>query len=1042
MARAKIEAKKHFDNFPNATDVEQQTWIEEKVRLDFGRLLDRLAAQLNSEIVGMPLFQIGYAEHFFNKASNPQLAEVGNETVSAARLIADVLPALTESVVSPRHQRAADTLVYALVHYAPPQSAFIAAIFMLAQDHQVLSGLDKLMGNIFLPKTGSQLSQLARKRAINGSDQSGSGSGLNSFSSTPTAAPIWHWKEPATIANSIRYTSPSMKNPAPVNAGFNHTVVQPYHQDPLPPPIVVQAEIYRPPPPPAGYYQSPYSYPPNQPQNFIQNDLYPGLAPNMAPPSNWAHQVNHDSRLHGNWSTPLPFDAHPGSYQQPGDAHARSYGQELNAHAESYQQPVVTAHAGAYQPTHNTQAGDYQKLLHNDEGYRVPENEAASPAISPQKSGTPIVNIDTSEAYTPSEARIISPPLATDPNVDKSMSAQLPSSPSELRTEPSAETDGLSDTPQEPLVRSDPAPGESFPRRSSRGTILTSKAKAAGILLGTQSNSPCQTSFSRVSKTPKPHNASTSPEANSEVLPAAGGSASEAASTLALARSTAVDSKSVMSKEPQDGAMDVEGFVPRSSGRERKPTAKILASTALRSGAKVLDYSSSVPRVSSKLRLSLSSQSSTMSEDSTESKATATDKSLSPSSKSQTSPEAAEALAASVCGREPIISNIKTRLKKVTSRETQVNLPTVGSGVDSHSVTPIHVSSKKDQRFLTNDKGQRMGQALLLMAQVAAEWSDSDDEDEPTSEREFQSKLQEAVDKRIQQNKSNANTAAQGHLSLKISPTLSQPVNGVLPTTSWTTRDHSGSLPHYSNGVARSNALTRHQPVLLPSPGPQSSATNASTDLRSISQITDDWVALVKLKDEARTHGMPINDSMSLDQLTDLLTAYYAGEHDVANKPAMRTLVPSPARPVALSGAPAHLSTGLDQGMRQQSTDSRTSDSSGRSRARRSTAQHTSQYDFNPQGLNGGPPGGGTIIMNGPETRVAQAKQRQNSKGLDETSTTGSTAGTRNSTPSTRDARSTTPQPRIQTPPVINFKKGGIILSFGNKAKRAAASSA
>jgi hypothetical protein len=365
VARAKIESKKHFDALPNATDAEQQAWIEEKIRLDFGRLLDRLAAQLNSEIVGIPLYQIGYADHYFNKATNPRMAKVDDEALSAARMICSVLPALSESVVSHQHQNAAHALVHALAQGAPLQDSFIAAIFMLAQDPQVRLGLDKLLGNIFLPKTGSQLSQLARKRASNGSDQSGSGNGVNHSSSTPAGAPIWHWKEPATIANSIRYNFYPIRAPAPGNGGFNNTVVQPYYQDPLPPPILVQAEVYRPPPPqPPGYHQQPYM--PNQPQSYYQNSYYPKPPPNLAPPSNWMSQCYNEGRMQGNWSAPLSYNAHAESYPQSSDTHRQSYQQP------SYP-PPHNAHAISYQTPSNRDARIHQKPLDaSDEG--VPDD--------------------------------------------------------------------------------------------------------------------------------------------------------------------------------------------------------------------------------------------------------------------------------------------------------------------------------------------------------------------------------------------------------------------------------------------------------------------------------------------------------------------------------------------------------------------------------------------------------------------------------------------------------------------------------------------
>lgn len=1082
MARAKIESKKHFDALPNATDAEQQAWIEEKIRLDFGRLLDRLAAQLNSEIVGIPLYQIGYADHYFNKATNPRMAEVDDEALSAARMICSVLPALSESVVSHQHQNAAHALVHALAQGAPLQDSFIAAIFMLAQDPQVRLGLDKLLGNIFLPKTGSQLSQLARKRASNGSDQSGSGNGVNPSSSAPAGAPVWHWKEPATIANSSRYNLYPIR--APGNGGFNNTVVQPYYQDPLPPPILVQAEIYRPPPPlpppPPGYHQQPYM--PNQPQSYYQNSYYPRPPPNLAPPSNWMSQGYHEGRMHGNWSTPLSYNAHAESYPQPSDTHCQSYQRPsyqspINGQAGKYQQPSYppphNAHAISYQTPSNsdprprqqpldasdeglpndTDDRSYQRLLDDVEGLLFPDGESASPAVSSRNRSSPIDRVEASGARTPSAPPNAAPSLMTDRDLNECMPTRPSRSSRQTRNEPRAvapnshsagppevvvisdpasdesirkhspsiqtrgkhvaKTDGFSATPEKPVVISDPAPDESLRRRSSRGTVLTSKAKAAGILLGTQVKDPGQTSSRRVSKPPGACHVSVSPEANGELPLTAGDSPSGIASTSELAESPATDSNSVASKDSQEVAA---GFVPRSSGRERKPTAKILASSSLRSSLKFSDYSSSVPRVSSRLRLSLSSQSS---ENSTGSKDTSGDKMLTPSTKIQTSSKVAEGLVASQTNHGSSISKASTRSDSLgqhttseldrrqnsnnerrtcvdkrstdldnlrqrifsdeiifadeqdTSPDEHIMRPVVGRSKSSKSVLPVNVAPIKCQNFLTNGKGQGMGQALLMMAQVAAEWSDSDDEDDQMSKDEFQSKLQQAVDKQIQQSKFKMKSAALSQVPQEISSTLPQPGTGVLPTLPRTAPKDTAPSPNLSTGVHKNNVPPAYQRMPPPNPGPQDSAKHASTDPRSISQITDDFIALISLKDEANIHGLPINDCMSLDELTNLVDAYHAGNLDFGNNSGVRT------------------------------------------------------------------PSGAT--MNGsPETRAAQANQRPRNGVSDEIFTAGSTNGSRNSTPSTRCASSATPQPRMQTPPKIpTFKKGGTVMNFRVKAKRA-----
>jgi hypothetical protein len=248
-------------------------------------------------------------------------------------------------------------------------------------------------------------------------------------------------------------------------------------------------------------------------------------------------------------------------------------------------------------------------------------------------------------------------------------------------------------------------------------------------------------------------------------------------------------------------------------------------------------------------------------------------------------------------------------------------------------------------------------------------------------------------------------------------------------------------------------------------------------------------MAILKLKEEAKLRRLPITNSMGLDQVANLLKAHDAGELSIASKPGPTIVPPSPAHLGSLSRASAYqsetangylnsLSTGIppsqfypptppynqkysqsanlphqtvpkyvhygtpsalktdggqaisiaDQEVRPNSTDSVKLDTGGRMHSRKYTANCSSRYQSNPQGLNGGPPGGGTII-NGLES-----KKRQPSKSSD----AGSANDTRSSTPATGERTSATPQPRIQTPPIPNFKRGGIVLSFGTKATRVA----
>jgi hypothetical protein len=1091
IARAKIEAKKHFDSFPFATDADQQIWIEEKVRLDFERILDRLAAQLNSEIVGIAPFQIGFADYYYNRATNPQLASLDDDTIKAARLIVSVLPALTESVVSQRHQYAADMLLHALVQNAPKQEAFLAAISLLAQDYQVLLGLDKLMGNLFLPKTGPLL---ARKRTGNESEQSGSGGfPYGAYSSTPHGAPIWHWKEPATIANSTRYSSPSTRAPAPTNGEFVDTVAQPYHQDPLPPPMVVQAEVFRPPPPPPQYYQYPYvqhykhAYTPNR---------YSAPTVSQAAFGNYYSKVNYENGAHRNPPSLQQFETQPSS------------------------EIVLSPQSRRLTPAPDVNNVQFETQS-SSELVQYPEPGPLAPA--PDVVSVPTGNDDaTHEHLSATSSTMVSPPANSLTTINGTATEKRLS----LTKTTNEATPELSVSPEEVTSVTSPPSAENRRRRSSRGTILTSKARAAGILLGTKVDSIDHTSSSKTSKVPKTRTKSASPVASVEQhqVPASNRAGSlkksEPERPTESVKRTTIDLNG-----PQVDHAGEKAFVPRSSGRERKPTAKIIASSTVRPAGKGPDYATSVPRVSSKLRLSISSQSSTSSEESAaEAGATRENGSL---------PSAVNGQASA---RETLATRGTTQKPDATDAKTKDQLPMVPiASIDLVKDTNEHnlpSASRKHEKFLTNDKGQSMSQALLQLAQVAADWSDSDDddadEDEAEAELSFQEKLNQALQKHSLQSKPPSETNGPGHMSSQgflsaataSTTDFSRPVppgyDDLRPVQGYAVQSQAVPGQWYHQGpvmtplpmgtqVPHSQGRIGHQPMLLPKRSNSSTdvAIHPAVDCRSNSQMTNDWLSLMKLKDEARSRGLPISDIMGLDQLANLLSAHDAEELNVASKPGLRTIVPTPVRLSAMSqteqsGHPNGNANGYHYGsspgippsqfypQREQqaspyslsaraatgsntpqqalpdhvqdiapnvrSSSKQTAPANGLNNPviteprvpsplvpSRSTAQHTSRYDFNPQGLNGGLPGGGTII-NVPATRRPQPRKRGGSKApADATIYNGSADETRQSTPSSREGGSATPQPRASTPQVPAFKKGGIMLSFGKTATRAAA---
>ena len=80
------------------------------------------------------------------------------------------------------------------------------------------------------------------------------------------------------------------------------------------------------------------------------------------------------------------------------------------------------------------------------------------------------------------------------------------------------------------------------------------------------------------------------------------------------------------------------------------------------------------------------------------------------------------------------------------SMPTQATQPSANA--ETIKTDNLESSFGKNSKFLTNDSGQTMSQALLLMALVAANWSDSDEEDEEIT---FKEKLHKALQKQIQQ---------------------------------------------------------------------------------------------------------------------------------------------------------------------------------------------------------------------------------------------------------------------------------------------------
>src|SRR5271156_3761133 len=63
VARAKLEAKKKFS--AESSEAQRQEWIEQRIKEDYERLLNRLAAQFHGEIGHLRPFQLGFADYYF-----------------------------------------------------------------------------------------------------------------------------------------------------------------------------------------------------------------------------------------------------------------------------------------------------------------------------------------------------------------------------------------------------------------------------------------------------------------------------------------------------------------------------------------------------------------------------------------------------------------------------------------------------------------------------------------------------------------------------------------------------------------------------------------------------------------------------------------------------------------------------------------------------------------------------------------------------------------------------------------------------------------
>ena len=197
MARAKLEAKKKYGAHAQQ-EMERKRFVDERVKDDYGRLLGRQTAQFADALAHLDPFRVGHSDDFV--ASNLAHFNLHHPYVQAGKLLLDVLPALAESQVSDRSQRAADALLSALENGIPDEGSFFSFIDSMSDDETIQRGIDKVLGQL--------LNARAEDRRGSRSQASPAGGQLASaaFATSPDSASLSSkrltWKAPATLKDN------------------------------------------------------------------------------------------------------------------------------------------------------------------------------------------------------------------------------------------------------------------------------------------------------------------------------------------------------------------------------------------------------------------------------------------------------------------------------------------------------------------------------------------------------------------------------------------------------------------------------------------------------------------------------------------------------------------------------------------------------------------------------------------------------------------------------------------------------------------------
>ena len=197
VARAKLEAKKKYGTHPQQ-EMDRKRFVDERVRDDYGRLLGRQTAQFADSMAQLAPFRVGHSDDFV--ASNLPRFDIRDPYVQAGKLLLDVLPALAETRVSERSQKAADALLYALDHGNPEEGSFFSFIEVLSDDEIIQQGIDKVLGQLLNARPEDR--RASRSQAVPGGVQLAS----SAFGISPDLAGgslrRITWKEPATLKDN------------------------------------------------------------------------------------------------------------------------------------------------------------------------------------------------------------------------------------------------------------------------------------------------------------------------------------------------------------------------------------------------------------------------------------------------------------------------------------------------------------------------------------------------------------------------------------------------------------------------------------------------------------------------------------------------------------------------------------------------------------------------------------------------------------------------------------------------------------------------